>query len=227
MNPRTLPSFRRSAAATGLAITALLPVAAGCGSDDATTATETTETAVAATGDTSTADPTTDDTTTDDTAGSENDGETITVTDAWARSTAPTATNGALYFVITSTTDDVLTAVTIDPSVAETVEIHETVPADESMTDDDTTDDPMTDDAMTDHSMSDDAMADGAMTMQELPDGLELPAGEPVVLEPGGYHVMLMGLAEPLVAGGELEVTLEFAEAPPQTMLVAIMDTAP
>ncbi|MFV0524818.1 MAG: copper chaperone PCu(A)C [Acidimicrobiales bacterium] len=245
MKPLTLPSFRRSAAVTGLAITALLPVATGCGSDDATTSAETSE---------ADASSTMAETTTTDGGGDEGTAgeEVITVTDAWARSTAATAANGALYFTITSSEDDVLTAVTIDASVAESVEIHETVPADDHSTHDHSTDDHATDDHATDDSMADGsseddaseddasgdaasgdaasedaASGDMAMTMQELPDGLELPAGEPVVLEPGGYHVMLMGLVEPLQAGSELEITLEFAEASPQTMLVAVMDSAP
>ena len=35
---------------------------------------------------------------------------------------------------------------------------------------------------------------DGVMKMRELAHGLELPAGKPVQLAPGSYHVMLMDL---------------------------------
>ncbi|MCK7498794.1 MAG: copper chaperone PCu(A)C [Comamonadaceae bacterium] len=34
--------------------------------------------------------------------------------------------------------------------------------------------------------------------MRALPDGLALPAGKAVELKPGGYHVMLMDLKQPL-----------------------------
>ncbi len=52
---------------------------------------------------------------------------------------------------------------------------------------------------------------DGEMTMQEMPGGLEIPAGRGQMLMPGGDHVMLMGLKEELAAGDEVELTLQFA----------------
>lgn len=45
------------------------------------------------------------------------------------------------------------------------------------------------------------------MRMRAIP-GLELPAGKPVELKPGGYHVMLMDLKQPLKAGDTVPVTL-------------------
>lgn len=50
----------------------------------------------------------------------------------------------------------------------------------------------------------------GMMRMSPLPDGLTLPAGEPVTLAPGGTHLMLMGLAGPLSAGDQVPLTLSF-----------------
>lgn len=67
----------------------------------------------------------------------------------------------------------------------------------------------------------------GAMVMQELTDGLELTAGETVTFEPGGYHVMLLDIAEPLEVGDEIEVTLEFAEADSYTTTVKVAESAP
>ena len=52
----------------------------------------------------------------------------------------------------------------------------------------------------------------GAMTMQQKEGGFVIPAGERFVLEPGGNHLMLMGLTAPLVAGQEVEFTLSFAD---------------
>jgi copper(I)-binding protein len=37
---------------------------------------------------------------------------------------------------------------------------------------------------------------------------LELPAGRPVQLKPGGYHMMLMDLKRPLAAGEKVRVEL-------------------
>ena len=57
------------------------------------------------------------------------------------------------------------------------------------------------------------AMQDGVMRMRALQDGLEIPPGGSVTLEPGGYHVMFMQLQEPLVEGEDRPATLEFANA--------------
>jgi len=55
----------------------------------------------------------------------------------------------------------------------------------------------------------------GMMMMAELRDGLPLPAGDTVKLEPGGNHLMLMGVKEPLVAGDTVALTLTFESSPP------------
>ena len=54
----------------------------------------------------------------------------------------------------------------------------------------------------------------GMMMMGELREGLPLPAGEAVALAPGGNHLMLMGVAEPLVAGDTVALTLTFETSP-------------
>lgn len=41
-------------------------------------------------------------------------------------------------------------------------------------------------------------------------DGVEIPAGASVSLEPAGAHVMIVGLAGPLAAGESLPLTLRF-----------------
>jgi copper(I)-binding protein len=51
-------------------------------------------------------------------------------------------------------------------------------------------------------------MHGSTMHMRPLADGLELPAGQAVELKPGGYHVMLLQLKEPLRAGATVPVTL-------------------
>jgi copper(I)-binding protein len=54
-------------------------------------------------------------------------------------------------------------------------------------------------------------MQDGQMVMQEKKGGIVVPAGGTAVLEPGGNHIMLMGLTEPVKAGQQVPVTLTFA----------------
>ena len=52
-------------------------------------------------------------------------------------------------------------------------------------------------------------MDGGVMKMRAVA-RLDLPAGKPVKLEPGGYHVMLMDLKQPLKKGDLVPLTLKF-----------------
>ena len=51
-------------------------------------------------------------------------------------------------------------------------------------------------------------MDGGVMKMRAIP-RLDLPAGKPVVLGPGGYHVMLINLKQPLKKGDAVPLTLQ------------------
>lgn len=57
------------------------------------------------------------------------------------------------------------------------------------------------------------AMEGDVMKMRELKDGLDLPAGETVALEPGGFHLMFMGLNGTIKEGDVIPVTLTFEKA--------------
>ncbi|HJU21741.1 MAG TPA: copper chaperone PCu(A)C [Casimicrobiaceae bacterium] len=59
------------------------------------------------------------------------------------------------------------------------------------------------------HSMT---MDGNVMRMRAVP-ALDIPAGASVALRPGGYHVMLMGLAHPLIRGASVPLTLTFEKA--------------
>ena len=50
------------------------------------------------------------------------------------------------------------------------------------------------------------------MKMRALP-SLDLPAGKAVELKPGGYHVMLMDLKQPLAKDSKVPLTLLFKDA--------------
>ena len=60
------------------------------------------------------------------------------------------------------------------------------------------------------HEMS---MVNDVMRMRPLADGLPLPAGEKVMLEPGGYHFMFMKLNQLIAADTMYPVTLIFEKA--------------
>lgn len=145
--------------------------------------------------------------------------DAVSVEGQWARTSPSMASMGAAYMSISAAEDDHLVGVSVPASVAARAEIHEMVPVDSEQD--------MDHDG--DHDMDRDeemSMDMGAMVMQQVM-ALDLPAGTAVELEPGGYHIMLIDLAEPLVEGQTFEVTLDFAEAEDMTVQVEVRSEAP
>jgi copper(I)-binding protein len=101
----------------------------------------------------------------------------------WSRATAKGARVGVGYLAIVNKGAAPDRLVSATADVAEKVELHET------------------------------GMDNGVMTMRGLPDGVEIKPGETVTLKPGGLHLMLMGLKQPLAQGREVRLTLNFAKA--------------
>lgn len=66
-------------------------------------------------------------------------------------------------------------------------------------------------------------MDNNVMRMRPI-DALELPAGRPVEMKPGGHHVMLMDLRQPLKAGDKvpLELRIETADGKRATVPVQL-----
>lgn len=56
-------------------------------------------------------------------------------------------------------------------------------------------------------------MTDNIMRMRPLPQGIELPPGQTVRLEPGGMHLMLIGPIGGFAQGTRVPVTLRFERA--------------
>lgn len=54
---------------------------------------------------------------------------------------------------------------------------------------------------------------DGDIMRMRMAERIELKAGEPLELKPGGYHLMLMSLTAPIQAGQEIELSLQFEKA--------------
>lgn len=121
----------------------------------------------------------------------------ITVTGQWARQSPMATDMGAAYLTINTNIDDELVGAMVDTSIAAMTQVHETV------------------------------MGDGdSMKMQEV-DKIEIVAGTPTELKPGGYHVMLMNLVKPLELGTEVSVTLKFAKAGDLVVTVPVLEEAP
>ena len=63
---------------------------------------------------------------------------------------------------------------------------------------------------------------DGTVMKMRQIAGLDLPAGQPVTLKPGGIHVMLLGLTQPLKTGQSFPLTLHFAKTGTQVVIVKV-----
>ncbi|MFM8856421.1 MAG: copper chaperone PCu(A)C [Actinomycetota bacterium] len=162
-------------------------------------------------------------------------GADIAISAAWARTSPMSVTVGAVYMDITASADDELLSASVDPSIAASVEIHETVAADMTSGDsampgeegEEASEDTMAGDmsgGMTEDTMAGDMS--GEMTMRPV-SSVVLPAGETVMLMPGGYHIMLLDLAAPLEVGQTFDVTLTFANAGTKVVTVEVRDEAP
>ena len=68
------------------------------------------------------------------------------------------------------------------------------------------------------HTMS---MQGMVMKMRPLSE-LDIPARQPVTLKPGGDHIMLMGLNQPLRAGQTFPLTLDFEKAGSRSVTVTV-----
>ena len=57
------------------------------------------------------------------------------------------------------------------------------------------------------------AMSEGVMRMREVTGGVPLKAGQIFELKPGGYHIMMMDLKQPVKAGDRVLLSLTFKQA--------------
>lgn len=136
----------------------------------------------------------------------------LTIAGAWARTTPPGAVDGVVYLTVTSPTADAIVGASVPRSVADAAELHESMggTGGEGMA-----------------NMPNMADGDGgAMTMVPLAQ-VPLRAGQTVAFEPGGKHIMLKAVAEPLVAGRSFPLLLNFAEAGLHEVTVTVRDNAP
>ena len=109
--------------------------------------------------------------------------DAVLLVDGWVRATPPGAPTGAAYGLLVNLGAEADTLVSASSDVASAVELHEMV------------------------------MAEGdVMQMRPLADGITVPPGDFVALQPGGLHIMLIDLQRPLVAGESVDFVLTFAQ---------------
>lgn len=106
------------------------------------------------------------------------------IEDAYARSASPTAQSGAAFMHIMNHTGQDDRLVGVASPAAELVQLHT-------------------------HKEDD----NGVMQMIHVEEGFALPAGETLILQRGGNHVMFMGLTAPMEQGAMVPVTLTFEKA--------------
>lgn len=69
-------------------------------------------------------------------------------------------------------------------------------------------------------------MDNGIMRMRHV-EAVDLPQGQSVELKPGGLHVMIMGLRQPLQAGSTFPLTLTFDTAGERNVTIDVRNEAP
>jgi periplasmic copper chaperone A len=108
---------------------------------------------------------------------------TIEIADPWVRATPKGASVGGAYMTITNHGTETDRLTAASTPAADRAEVHQML------------------------------MENGVMTMRPVEGGLEIKPGETVTLKPQSFHLMLMGLKQPLTQGGRMKATLAFAKA--------------
>jgi copper(I)-binding protein len=108
---------------------------------------------------------------------------TIQIGNPWTRATPKGSTVAGAYMTITNKGSAPDRLVSGSSAVADRFEVHSMV------------------------------MDGGVAKMRPVDGGLEIKPGETVELKPGGFHVMLTGLKQPLDKGQKVKATLEFEKA--------------
>ena len=66
-------------------------------------------------------------------------------------------------------------------------------------------------------------MSNGLMSMRRV-DNLPINPGEAVELKPGGYHIMLMGLKQPIAANSEIPIIITFSNGVQKTVMAQTVE---
>ena len=107
----------------------------------------------------------------------------IEIGSPWARATPKGAPVAGAYMTITNKGTEADRLVGVSSPVASKAEVHQM------------------------------SMDNGVMSMRPVQGGLEIKPGQTVVLNPDSFHLMLMGLKQPLTQGEHMKATLDFAKA--------------
>jgi len=121
--------------------------------------------------------------------------EVASLFDAYAYASPDGSPNGAVFGKLVNLSAEADTLVSVSSAVAEAVELHETI------------------------------MGDGdVMQMRPIEGGIPVEPQNFVSLQPGGIHIMLINLTQPLVAGEMFELVLNFERLGEVTITVPVKD---
>lgn len=121
----------------------------------------------------------------------------LVVTGAWSRAMPLSAPTGAVYFNLENKGSEPDRLIAAFSTQAEKTELHTHIKTDE-----------------------------GLMRMQAV-EAVTVPANGHLAFKPGSYHVMLLGLTKPLVAGEHLSLSLTFEKQGELKLEVPILEQAP
>ncbi len=120
----------------------------------------------------------------------------IAVGEAWVREVAPGRTAAAVYLTITNRGSGDDRLLGADSPAAARARLHSS------------------------------SKSGAVARMRPLANGLEVPAGSVVELKPGGTHVMLEGLKQPLRAGETVDVAFTFARSGRRPIIIRVVPIA-
>ncbi|MBE2239710.1 MAG: copper chaperone PCu(A)C [Caldilineaceae bacterium] len=118
----------------------------------------------------------------------------LTIVDVRARPAPLVGGTGAVYFTVLNGLDTAVQLVSAASPAANVVETHETI------------------------------AEDGVMKMIPQLDGYPIPAGEALVLKPGGKHIMLIDVVKALEPGDEVNLTVNFDNGESMELTVPVLD---
>ena len=121
----------------------------------------------------------------------------VSIVDYWVREAPSGRPMSAAYLTICNQTDQPIVMVGANADIADATELHQTT-----------------------------RDRDGIASMSPL-DRLEIAPGGSVSLEPGGAHIMLIGVKEPVLAGNLVDLTVQFEKAPPIAVQAEARATTP
>jgi copper(I)-binding protein len=116
----------------------------------------------------------------------------IAVGEAWAGASAPGQKVGAAYFTVSNRGGGADRLLSVISDAGSAASLHNS------------------------------SVQEGIARMRPLPEGLEIAGGASAVFAPGGNHVMLTGLKQPLAAGQTIGLTLRFERSGERQVRAAV-----